>query len=142
MSLSLGRGSDTLHETIQFLVESVLCLVAAGKSGGVCTDDCDMSEGLSRKRSFINRSLTDVGSSGSCLQSEILMASATPCILSSSFAFPFQKNVHPPFDSAIEPSSASLVSLLLLLLLIFTAFKGKTASRGRLASFGFGMSFV
>ena len=35
-----------------------------------------------------------------------------------------------------------LLLLLLLLLLILTAFKGKTASRGRLAIFGFRMSFV
>ena len=70
-------------------------------------------EGLSGKRSFINCSLTGVGRSGSCLQSEVLMASPTPCILSSSFAFPLQKNdiVYPPFGSAVEPSWASLVSL-------------------------------
>ena len=45
-------------------------------------------EGLSGKRSFINRLLTGVGRSGSCLQSKVLMASPTACILSSSFAFP------------------------------------------------------
>ena len=89
----------------------VLCLVVAGKSGGVCADDCDVSGGLSGKQSFINRSLTGVGRSGSCLQSEVLMASPTPCILSSSFAFPLQKNVYPPYGSAIEPSSPSLDSL-------------------------------
>ena len=141
-------------------------------------------EGLSEKWSIINRSLTGVGRSGSCLQTEVLMASPTPCILSSSFAFPLQKNVYPPFGSAIEPSSASLVSLraamsiwylpsslcdegsppfgprrgipveedahfpcaedhvLLLLLLTLTTFRGKTASRGRIASFGFRMSFL
>ena len=39
--------------------------------------------------------------------------SPTPYILclSSSLAFPLQKNVYPPFGPAIEPSSASLVSL-------------------------------
>ena len=68
-------------------------------------------EGLSGKRSFIKRSLTGVGRSGSCLQSEVLMASPTPCILSSSLAFPLQKNVYPPFGSATESSSASQVSL-------------------------------
>ena len=68
-------------------------------------------EGLSGKQSFINRSVTGVRGSGSCLQSEVLMASPTPCIVISSFAFPLQKNVHSPVGSAIEPSSASLVSL-------------------------------
>ena len=101
---------DILHESVEFLVESVLCLVAAGKSGGVCADDCDMSGRVEWKRSFINGSLTGVGRSGSCLQSEVLMAGPSPC-LSSSFAFLFQKNVYPPFGSAIQPSSASLVSL-------------------------------
>ena len=61
-------------------------------------------EGLSGK-------LTGVGRSGSCLQSEVLMASPTPCILSSSFTFLLQKNVYPPFGFAIEPSLESLVSL-------------------------------
>ena len=68
-------------------------------------------EGLSGKRSFINRSLTGVGRSGSCLPSDVLMASPTPCILPSSFAFPFQKNVYPPFGSTIEPSWANLALL-------------------------------
>ena len=39
-------------------------------------------EELSGKRSFINRSLTGAGRSGRCQQSEVLMASPTPCILS------------------------------------------------------------
>ena len=137
-------------------------------------------EGFSGKWSFINHSPTSVGRSGSCLQSEVLVASPTPCILSSSFAFPLQKNVYPPFGFAIEPSSASLVSLRavmsiwyqpsslamrtvllsgleevsrsrrvrtfhaqkVIFLLILTAFKGKTASRCRLASFGFRMNFL
>ena len=43
---------------------------------------------LSGKGSFINSSITGVGRSGSCLQSEVLMASRTPCFLSSSFASP------------------------------------------------------
>ena len=45
-------------------------------------------------------SSTGVGRSGSCLQSEVLMASPTPCMPSSSFAFPVQKYVYPPFGSA------------------------------------------
>ena len=122
--------------------------------------------------------------SGSCLQSKVLMASPTPCILSSYFAFPIPKNVYPPFGSAIEPYSVSLVSLraamsiwylpsslamravllsgleeascsrkvhtfqapkinfFFFFFLILTAFKSKTASRGRLASFGFRISFL
>ena len=100
-----------LHESVEFLVESVLCLVAAGKSGGICADDMTCREGLSGKRILINRSLTGIGRSGSCLQSEVSMASPTPCFLSSSFAFPLQKNVYPPFGSTKEPSAASLISL-------------------------------
>ena len=50
------------------------------------------------------------------------MASPTPCTLSSSFAFPIQKNVYPPFGSAIEPSSASLVSLRAAMSVSFTKF--------------------
>ena len=131
-------------------------------------------EGLSGKRCLISRSLTGVGRSGSCQQSEVLMASPTPCVLSSSFAFPLQKNVYPPFGSAVEPTLASLVSLraamsvwylpsslamraVLLLgveessrsmsrksffVLILAALKAKTACCGRLASFGFSMSFL
>ena len=38
-----GRGGGLLYESVEFLVESVLCLVAAGKSGGVCAGDCGMS---------------------------------------------------------------------------------------------------
>ena len=67
-------------------------------------------EGLSGKRCFISRSLTGVGRSGSCLQSEVVMTSPTPCILSPSFVFPLQKNVYPAFGSEIQPSS-SVVSL-------------------------------
>ena len=132
-------------------------------------------EELSGKWGVINHSLTGVRRSGSCLQNEVLMASPTPCILSSSFAFPLQKNVYPHFGSAAEPSLASLVSVraamsvwylssslamravLLsglkdcvhvpcaknhLIFFILTAFKGKTTSHGRLASFGFRMSFL
>ena len=85
------------HESVEFLVESVLCLVAAGKKvgGAYALMTVTRWEGLSGKQSFINCSLTGVGRSGSCLQSEVLMASPTPCILSSSFAFPIQKNVYP-----------------------------------------------
>ena len=123
MSLSLvgGRGEGgegggggsgrILHESVDFLVESVLCLVTVGKSGDVYADDCNMSGGVEWQASFINRSLTADGRSGSCPQSEVLRANPTPCILSSSFAFQLQKNVYPHFGSAIEPSSASLVSL-------------------------------
>ena len=39
----LVAWGDTLHESVESLVEIVLCLIAAGKSGDVCTDDCDMS---------------------------------------------------------------------------------------------------
>ena len=43
--MSLSLGGDILHESVEFFVKSVLCLVAAGKSRGVCADDCDMSGG-------------------------------------------------------------------------------------------------
>ena len=52
-------------------------------------------KGLSGKRSFISRSLTAVGRSGSCLQSEVLMASHTPCSIMSSF-FPSPSPPPPP----------------------------------------------
>ena len=47
-----GGGGGTLHESVEFLVESVLCLVAAGKSGSVCADDCDMSGGVEWQAEF------------------------------------------------------------------------------------------
>ena len=69
---------------------------------------------LRGKRSSIRRSLTAVGRSGSCLSSALLTltASHTPWILSSSFTFPSQKKVQPPFSSSMETSLASLVSLI------------------------------
>ena len=51
MSLSLG-GVDILHESVEFLVESVLCLVAADKSEGICANDCDMSGGVKWEEGF------------------------------------------------------------------------------------------
>ena len=59
----------------------------------------------------IHQPLTGVERFGSCLQSEVLMVSPTPCILSSSFAFPLKNNVHPPFGSTTEPSPVSLLPL-------------------------------
>ena len=70
-----------------------------------------MSGGIEWEAEFYQPIAHWCGRSGSCLQSEVLMASPTPCILSSSFAFPLQNIVFPPFGSAIEPSWASLVSL-------------------------------
>ena len=47
----VARG-DILHESVEFLVESVLCLVAAGKSGGACADDYDMSDRVEWEAKF------------------------------------------------------------------------------------------
>ena len=47
----VARG-DILHDSIELLVESVLCLIAAGKSGSVCADDCDMSGGVEWEAEF------------------------------------------------------------------------------------------
>ena len=109
MSLSLGgtpflRALSSSQKTS--FASSLLLRVGAY---ALMTLTC--REGLSGKGSFINRSLTGVRRSGSCLQSEVLMASPTPYILYSSFVFPLQKNVYPPFGSAVKPSSVSLVSL-------------------------------
>ena len=105
---ALVAWGDIFHESIEFLTERASSLLVRVGAYALMTVTC--REELSGKWSFINCSLTGVGRSGSCLQSEVLMASPTPCILSSSFAFPLQKNVYPSFGSAMEPSLASLVS--------------------------------
>ena len=55
--LGVNLSVTYLHESVEFLVENVLCLVAAGKSGGVCVDDCDMSGGVEWEVSSSARSL-------------------------------------------------------------------------------------
>ena len=41
-----------LHESVEFLVESVLCVVAIGESGVVCAEDSDMSGGVEWEAEF------------------------------------------------------------------------------------------
>ena len=50
-----GGAGDILRESVEFPVESVLCLLAVGKNGGICADDCDMSGGVEREAEFHQR---------------------------------------------------------------------------------------